>query len=120
MNCFSIPNWRKRSARRGRAIVEQQQGVSYHIVARLLPSVPHRYADSSEDLSQQAAADAAGYSLGGWRLTSSVTADLHHSKRLPEPVISVGGITVGGSGKTPFVNYLAGALRVARTASPPF
>jgi tetraacyldisaccharide 4'-kinase len=30
---------------------------------------------------------------------------------LPVPVISVGGITVGGSGKTPFTNYLAAALK---------
>jgi len=30
--------------------------------------------------------------------------------RLPVPVISVGGITVGGSGKTPFTNYLASRL----------
>jgi 3-deoxy-D-manno-octulosonic-acid transferase len=30
---------------------------------------------------------------------------------VPVPVISVGGITVGGAGKTPFVNYLAGLLR---------
>jgi tetraacyldisaccharide 4'-kinase len=29
---------------------------------------------------------------------------------LPCPVISIGGITVGGSGKTPFTNYLAGGL----------
>jgi tetraacyldisaccharide 4'-kinase len=33
------------------------------------------------------------------------------------PVISVGGITVGGAGKTPFVNYLAERLR-ARGLSP--
>jgi len=30
---------------------------------------------------------------------------------IPVPVVSVGGITVGGSGKTPFVNYLAHLLR---------
>ena len=30
---------------------------------------------------------------------------------LPTPVVSVGGITVGGSGKTPFTNYLATALK---------
>ncbi len=30
---------------------------------------------------------------------------------IPVPVISVGGITVGGAGKTPFTNYLARALR---------
>ncbi len=29
---------------------------------------------------------------------------------IPVPVVSVGGITVGGSGKTPFVNYLAHIL----------
>lgn len=30
---------------------------------------------------------------------------------LPVPAVSIGGITVGGSGKTPFTNYLAGRLR---------
>lgn len=30
---------------------------------------------------------------------------------LPVPVISIGGITVGGAGKTPFTNYLAARLR---------
>jgi 3-deoxy-D-manno-octulosonic-acid transferase len=30
---------------------------------------------------------------------------------LPVPVVSVGGITVGGSGKTPFTNYLAAVLK---------
>jgi tetraacyldisaccharide 4'-kinase len=31
---------------------------------------------------------------------------------LPVPVVSVGGITIGGSGKTPFTNYLAAALNL--------
>ena len=38
----------------------------------------------------------------------------HHAASLlplPVPVISVGGITIGGSGKTPFTNYLAGVLQ---------
>lgn len=30
---------------------------------------------------------------------------------LPIPVVSVGGITVGGAGKTPFTNYLAAVLK---------
>ena len=30
---------------------------------------------------------------------------------LPVPVVSVGGITIGGSGKTPFTNYLAASLK---------
>ncbi len=36
---------------------------------------------------------------------------------LPVPVVSVGGITIGGSGKTPFTNYLAAALK-AHDRSP--
>ena len=32
-------------------------------------------------------------------------------KPLPVPVISIGGITLGGSGKTPFTTYLAGQLK---------
>ena len=33
--------------------------------------------------------------------------------RLRNPVISVGNLTVGGTGKTPFVAYLAGVLKQA-------
>jgi tetraacyldisaccharide 4'-kinase len=32
-------------------------------------------------------------------------------QRIPLPVISIGGLTVGGAGKTPFANYLASELR---------
>jgi len=55
----------------------------------------------------------------GWRLLSRVYAKLmqyDQSKRFqtqicpPIPMISVGNITVGGSGKTPFVVWLAGEL----------
>lgn len=34
-----------------------------------------------------------------------------HARRLDTPVISIGGITMGGAGKTPMVNYLAERLR---------
>lgn len=40
-----------------------------------------------------------------------------HTHSLPVPVISIGGITVGGSGKTPFTNYLA-ALLLANGQTP--
>lgn len=36
--------------------------------------------------------------------------DETHQQRLPYPVISIGGITVGGAGKTPFTNYLSAEL----------
>jgi 3-deoxy-D-manno-octulosonic-acid transferase len=102
--------------RRGRAIVEQQQGVSHHIVARLLPLyhaatpiTPKRFLTKLL-LTPLAILWEAGGLLKRHR-------SLRHLKRLPVPVISVGGITVGGSGKTPFVNYLAGVLR-ARGMQP--
>ncbi len=99
----------KTIGRRGRAIVEQQQGVSYHIVARLLPL----YHTATPILPKSFLSRllltplAILWEAGGYLKRHR---SLHHSKRLPQPVISVGGITVGGSGKTPFVNYLAGSL----------
>ena len=37
--------------------------------------------------------------------------DLRLRRTLPTPVISVGNITAGGTGKTPFVLYLAGQMK---------
>ncbi|MDE2058951.1 MAG: tetraacyldisaccharide 4'-kinase [candidate division NC10 bacterium] len=43
--------------------------------------------------------------------TALFTYGLARTRRLPVPVLSVGNLTVGGSGKTPFVEMLAGRLR---------
>lgn len=104
---------------RGRRVVEQRQGVAQRIAFHLLRL----------------------HKLGEHRalrnlLTRSVLRSLSHLWRqggvmkrrrseryarsvqqLPVPVISIGGITVGGSGKTPFTTYLAGKLR-ERNLSP--
>ena len=49
---------------------------------------------------------------GGWLKRS-----LSRSERLQTPVISVGGLTTGGTGKTPFVLWLAERLK-ARGMQP--
>lgn len=48
----------------------------------------------------------AGAAIDRWR-------KLQSSRTLPRPVVSVGGIGMGGAGKTPFAVYLAGVLRGA-------
>jgi 3-deoxy-D-manno-octulosonic-acid transferase len=104
------PERAKAIGARGRAIVEQQQGVSFHIVARLRPI----YNTATPILAKSFLTRllltplAILWEAGGFLKRHR---SLRHLKRLPVPVISVGGITVGGSGKTPFVNYLAGLLR---------
>lgn len=42
-----------------------------------------------------------------WRASVSIDRALTSPKRLPKPVISVGGLAMGGTGKTPFVLWLA-------------
>ncbi|MFB3777268.1 MAG: tetraacyldisaccharide 4'-kinase [Bryobacteraceae bacterium] len=48
-----------------------------------------------------------------WRAGAAAkrAATRRRSERLDTPVISVGGLSIGGSGKTPFVLWLAGKLR---------
>jgi 3-deoxy-D-manno-octulosonic-acid transferase len=50
------------------------------------------------------------YGLAAWARAYAYRAGLLHSRRLPATVISVGNLTVGGTGKTPFVAWLADRL----------
>ena len=50
------------------------------------------------------------YGLAAWLRAYGYRAGLLHSRRLPATVISVGNLTVGGTGKTPFVAWLADRL----------
>ncbi len=54
---------------------------------------------------------------GGERKRHAGTRYASSVQRLPVPVVSIGGITIGGSGKTPFTTYLAAQL-VRRDYAP--
>jgi tetraacyldisaccharide 4'-kinase len=50
------------------------------------------------------------YRLGAWGRATGYAVGWLTSRRLPGPVISVGNLTVGGTGKTPCVAFLARSL----------
>lgn len=94
----------------GRAVVELQQGASKRVVAKLL--APYQLATPL--LPRGLLARALLTPLSAlWTIGGAVKRRraLRKKRELKLPVISVGGISIGGSGKTPFVNYLAGLLR---------
>lgn len=100
---------------RGRSLVESNRGVSEKIVEQLEPVFytaslrqPHS-ALSRAFLTPLAFL----WKEGGKLKRGSSETRAASLLPLPAPVISVGGITVGGAGKTPFTNYLTGLLRKA-------
>jgi tetraacyldisaccharide 4'-kinase len=100
----------KELGQRGRDVVEQQQGASKRVAAKLMPL----YQLATPTLPWSWLARAALTPLSAlWTIGGTIKRRraLRQRKALPCPVISIGGISAGGSGKTPFVNYLAGLLR---------
>ena len=98
---------------RARQVVDKRRGASQ----RLAPVLLDLYFQSQYKSPHH------GLALAWFRLLASVWRKGGDRKRrngeryassvppLPVPVISVGGITVGGSGKTPFTTYLGSELR---------
>lgn len=57
---------------------------------------------------------APGYALATTARNKAFDAGLRRIRRLPRPVLSVGNITAGGTGKTPMIRWLAARLREDR------
>ncbi len=99
--------------RRARLLVERQQGVSERLARNLLPL--YHSANPKAPRSIWTRAIAGGLAFA-WRQGGAIKrrrAERYADSRtrLPVPVISIGGITVGGSGKTPFTAYMAARLK---------
>jgi tetraacyldisaccharide 4'-kinase len=93
--------------------VRSQQGISPGIAAILWPLYQSAYPKPPRGTLTSAVLFplALLWKLGGMIKRNQSERSAASLIPLPVPVVSVGGITVGGSGKTPFTNYLAGRLR---------
>ena len=93
--------------------VRSQQGVSESISERVVAAVSHGVLEAAACLLSRAALTpfALLWKWGGNFKRSGSERRAAGLMPLPAPVVSVGGITVGGSGKTPFTNYLAAVLK---------
>jgi 3-deoxy-D-manno-octulosonic-acid transferase len=113
------PQDAKRLGERARTAVLKRSGTAAGIAARLWPIYhrSQRRTSSTELLRWPLKVLSYLWTTGGYwkrwyseRLASSLPP-------LPAPVVSIGAITVGGSGKTPFTNYLT-QLLLQRGDSP--
>ncbi len=116
---LSEPKRAQELGARARNLVEAQKGAAQSIAARLLALYfaatlrPLRNLFSELVLRLLALAWREGARLNRRRSERVPESQLP----LPVPVISIGGITIGGSGKTPFTGYLAECLK-ARGYAP--
>jgi tetraacyldisaccharide 4'-kinase len=99
----------KAMGRRAQQIIAQQQGAAERVMDKVWPM----YWSASMKVSPGLLARVVLAPLASfWEAGGALKRrrDLARQQHLPVPVISIGGITVGGAGKTPFTVYLVGRL----------
>ena len=79
-----------------------------HLAQRMMDGTPH---GSGRVLSSLTAVAEPLYASAVWARNRLYDAGVFRAHPLPRPVISVGNITTGGTGKTPVIRWLAEALR---------
>jgi tetraacyldisaccharide 4'-kinase len=106
---LSDPALAKRLGGKARRVVEHKRGAAARIAGRLWPLYWSATTRTPYGLTARIILTSLAklWVLGG-RLKQK--RDEARQQHLPCPVISIGGITVGGAGKTPFTNYLAQEL----------
>ncbi len=98
---------------RARTVVERRRGLATQLAQEIGARRPQVFLREPRNWLQRSILDALArlWIAGGERKRRRGEACAQRRGRLPLPVISVGGITLGGSGKTPFCNHLASELR---------
>ena len=97
-----------------RRLVERNQGATERTVERLADALAesHPHAERRRPLLRTALVPLSPvYGLAAGLRASAYRHGMLRSRRLPATVISVGNLTVGGTGKTPFVAWLAGRIQ---------
>jgi 3-deoxy-D-manno-octulosonic-acid transferase len=89
---------------RARALAMAKRGTAEHIVRQLLAAADESVPDPPHTLEARLTR---GPLPAIWTAGHSLNIARSHSKKLDTPVISVGALTMGGAGKSPFVAYLA-------------
>ena len=99
--------------KRAQQLVRARQGVSHTVAERLWPLYHSACLKTPRGLFLRSflAPLALLWEIGGAAKRSTSERRAASLVPLPVPVVSIGGITIGGSGKTPFTNYLASRLR---------
>jgi tetraacyldisaccharide 4'-kinase len=104
------PEKAKALAQQAQLLVMHKQGAAERITQRLWPlywgAIPSKAHGLLALLVLAPAAE-----LWIWLGYLKAKRDQARQERLPVPVISVGSVTVGGAGKTPFTNYLAEQMK---------
>ncbi len=110
---LSNPDLASQFGTRARRLVESCRGVSAQVAQRVEPLFYSATWSQPRGLVTQALLWPLSllWKWGGWMKRGRSEQKAASLISLPVPVVSVGGITVGGSGKTPFANYLSGLLR---------
>ncbi len=98
---------------RGRQLVLRKQGIAGRIAETLRPFYYRGYAKRPRNLFSRCVLGALAWLWreGGVLKRRRSEAYAASVAPLPAPVVSIGGVTVGGSGKTPFTSYLASQLK---------
>ena len=98
---------------RARGVVETRQGVSERLAKELVPLSQRAYIRPPRGVLTRGLLKmlALLWCNGGVLRRRRYKREADSQAPLPVPVVSIGGITVGGSGKTPFTVYLAEQLR---------